>query len=120
MLPASGVNQGWSAGTKSSGDENAAAAPCEPTTGQPFRLTVRARDAFGNMVYRGGAEVSVSVVEPPVEPGSEFDHVLAPKLEWEVTDTGNGQYSVDLTMVRPGAHIVTVELDGVQVVGSPL
>ena len=114
MLRASGVNQGWSTG----GDGNAD--PSEPTTGQPFRLTVRSRDASGNMVYSGGSKISVSVVEPPVEPGSEHDHILAPKLEWEVIDADNGNYFVDLTTVRPGAHSVTVKMDGEEVIGSPL
>ena len=43
-----------------------------PLVGQLYRMVLRARDAFGNTVYRGGSNVEVAVVEPPVPPGSEY------------------------------------------------
>lgn len=78
--------------------------------GKPYRLEVRARDRFGNAVYHGGASVDVKVAEPPVEPGSEADHVLAPKLECVVRDNETGVYFVDVTAALPGRHIMTVSV----------
>ena len=87
---------------------------------QLYRMQLRARDAFGNTVYRGGSKVEVGVVEPPIEAGSEYDHVLAPKLECVVHDIENGVYHIDMTAARPGMHSLTVRLDGAEVIGSPL
>jgi len=98
----------------------ASATIATPLVGQLYRLVLRARDAYGNTVHAGGAQVEVHVAEPPVEPGSEYDHILAAKLECLVHDISNGLYHIDLTVARPGSHTMTVRLDGVEVLGSPL
>lgn len=91
-----------------------------PLTGKPFRLSVQARDQFGNPVYLGGANVDVRVIEPPIEAGSEADHMLAPKLECNVRDNDTGKYFIDLTCANPGMHTVTVRLGGEELIGSPM
>ena len=90
-----------------------------PLIGQIFRLQLRARDAFGNPVYSGGSHVATQVIVPPVQPGSEADHILAPKLECHVRDSGTGTYFVDLICVAPGVHTLIVRLGGAEVIGSP-
>ena len=98
----------------------ASASMATPLVGQLYRCLLRARDAFGNTVYSGGSKVEVQVQEPPVEPGSEADHILAPKLECSVHDILNGVYHIDLIVAQPGLHTMMVRLDGVEVLGSPL
>lgn len=91
-----------------------------PLIGHPFRLHIKARDPFGNPVYRGGEKIDVVVVEPAIIPGSEADHMLAPKIEWQVIDQDTGTYYIDLTCANPGLHSITVRLGMVDVIGSPL
>ena len=59
------------------------------------------------------------VSQPPIEPGSELDHVMAPKLQCEVADQNDGVYAVTLTAVQKGEHTLTVRLSGAEVIGSP-
>ena len=92
----------------------------EPLVGQPYQLEIRSRDAFGNAVDRGGGQVDVHVQEPPVEPGSDADHMLAAKMECAVEDKGNGLYCIVLIAVQPGEHMLTVRLNSVEVIGSPV
>jgi len=114
------TNFSSASGAAAVGGERAGAPVPAMLVGKPFRLEVRARDRFGNAVYHGGASVEVKVVEPPVEPGSEADHVLAPKLEYVVRDNETGVYYIDVTAAQPGRHTMTVRLDGAEVIGSPL
>lgn len=76
------------------------------TPGQASTLMVTARDAFGNRLPRGGHDVSVSVA------GANATHV-------KVMDVGNGTYTATYTPVLAGEDVITVELGGVAVEGSP-
>jgi hypothetical protein len=106
-------------GATGGGGDDITAVLATPLVGQVYKMRLRARDSFGNPVYDGGGKVEVKTLEPPVEPGSEADHILAPKLECVVHDNGTGTYTIDLTVARPGPHTVIVRLDGVEVLGSP-
>ena len=115
-----GQQQGAAAAARVDLASSVDAAVAPPLVSQPYRLSLRARDAYGNFVYFGGASVDVKVIEPPIEAGSEYDHILAAKLECAVVDNLTGTYAIDLTCAMPGLHVVTVRLDGVEVIGSPL
>jgi len=91
-----------------------------PLVGQPFRLELHTRDAYGNRVDKGGAILDLDVEEPPIEAGSEMDHILAPKLESQIEDQLNGSYVITLTAAQPGDHMVTLRLDDAEVIGSPM
>lgn len=91
-----------------------------PLVGQPFRLELHTRDAYGNRVDKGGASLDLDVEEPPIEAGSEMDHILAPKLESHIEDQLNGSYVITLTAAQPGDHVVTLRLGDTEVIGSPM
>ncbi len=94
--------------------------PPTPLVGQAYWISLQARDAHGNAIDFGGASVELQVDAPPIEPGSELDHIMAPKLEQSVLDSGRGSYLIQITAVQEGLHVLTVHLDGQEVIGSPL
>lgn len=102
------------------GEDGAWAAATRPVIGRPFVLSLKSRDLSGNAVRSGGAPVEVAVEEPPIEAGSEADHILAAKLECAVNDLDTGVYEIALTCANAGIHVVVVRLHGVEVIGSPL
>ena len=94
--------------------------PPPPLVGQQYWVSLQARDAHGNAIENGGAHVELYVDAPPILPGSELDHIMAPKLEHSIADTGKGVYLLMVTAVQEGRHALMVHLDGQEVIGSPL
>lgn len=71
-----------------------------------FRITITARDQFGNVVGRGGEPFALRI------DGGD------PR---QLTDNGNGTYTVDISSfsLSVATHEVTVTLAGTHIAGSP-
>lgn len=70
--------------------------------GQPVKLTLTARDTNGKRIREGGAHVLV-MVEPPRAPGAQEE---PDAIEAEVTDHGDGTYTVVYTVPAKGNYQV--------------
>jgi hypothetical protein len=74
--------------------------------GNTTTMHIVTRDQFGNLVGTGGASVSVDI--SGANPGSAV-----------VTDNGDGTYTAEYTPATPGSDTITVQVNAVQIPGSP-
>ena len=111
--------------------------------GEPVRLRLTARDAFGNECREGGGLVSMYDAEPSSEPDrqaptpsaaalaaasattpppSPFYHerLLGPGDAISVVDEGDGRYSASLVLHRVGRRLIVGRIDGRAIDGPPV
>jgi hypothetical protein len=76
------------------------------TTGNVTTILIQARDLFGNAVGGGGATVTVDITG--ANPSSAV-----------VVDNGDGTYTATYTPANPGNDLVTIQINGGDIAGSP-
>jgi arginine/serine-rich splicing factor 12 len=81
--------------------------------GTPAIVTVTARDANRRRITQGGDEVSVTV-----HPGLGCGKDAAP-ITADITDRGDGSYVAKFTVPVKGNWTIRVEVEGIEVDGSP-
>jgi hypothetical protein len=81
--------------------------------GTPAIVTVTARDSNRRRITEGGDEVSV-IVHPGLGCGKDAEPVTA-----DITDRGDGSYVAKFTVPCKGNWKIRVEVEGIEVDGSP-
>ena len=76
----------------------------------PTQFTIHAKDINGDDIKKGGETFDVTVTGPDGKPIEK-----AP----QVTDNGDGTYTVEYAPQEAGPHVVSVELKGKKVADSP-
>lgn len=79
--------------------------------GRRFRqtvITVETRDAFGNRVTTGGADITAEIIDGPNE-----DFLVS------VEDRDDGTYRITYVPFSSGTDIIDIRLGGVPIAGSP-
>jgi len=76
-------------------------------TGIPAEFTIQARNAAGRDIPIGGEQFEVQVKG------------ASPSITPQVVDNQNGTYGVTYVATQPGKHVVSVQLKGKPISGSP-